>query len=364
MNTEWLKTELPSIEEIQNRLKRIFSREVDVNGTIVRDIGARTVFVMLHSFCVEGDSWIRPNTVTCMTDEQAAKTNETDRRQWLELFQGRKAPSDIMGRWYKPNTRESIRDETLRDLVNLGAVIEKQGLATTSSVPRYTLQADFAGLFDPTLIDPLLQDAIAEWQNKYLSRAVLARIALSKKLATSQEAGVLVQLPNGETRKLSPGPSSELAKAVVENFTKKFLENPAVILISESAKKIVTKDDDLCRSIGFTIDVSTTLPDIILVDIVGQKTIIIFVECVATDGPISNRRKNELISIAKNAGFDENDCTYVTVFKDRSCKESRKLLPSVAWGTFVWYATEPDSLIYLYKGNEHRITHISDMLGF
>lgn len=43
------------------------------------------------------------------------------------------------------------------------------------------------------------------------------------------------------------------------------------------------------------------------------------------------------------AGFQEKDCVYVTVFKDRS---------DVAWGTFIWYASEPENFIFLRDGKE------------
>ena len=50
MVSEWLSGELPEIEEIQERLKAIFPREIDVNGYIIREMGAKTVFTMLYSF--------------------------------------------------------------------------------------------------------------------------------------------------------------------------------------------------------------------------------------------------------------------------------------------------------------------------
>ena len=92
MSNEWLAARLPQIEDIQNRLKDIFPREVDVNGYIVREMGAKTVFAMLYSFCVDNNDWIRPATITCMTDEQAAIQDPESRKLWLETSQSQKAP--------------------------------------------------------------------------------------------------------------------------------------------------------------------------------------------------------------------------------------------------------------------------------
>lgn len=362
MESSWLDNSLPNIEEIQNRLKIIFPREVDVNGYIIREMGAKTVYTMLYGFCVAENYWIRPATITCMTDGQALIKNLQDRIDWLAMSQSKNAPRDIPNRWYKPNTREPIRDETLREMVRLNAVIERSGLPTTSPLPRYSLQKEFAELFDPNVQGDLLSTKISEWQRNYLSATALARVALSKRLVSSSSDGVLINLPNGETRKMASGPSSELAKAVVENFSKRFLKDPAVILMSESAKKLLLKDDDLCQAIGFTVDVSNVLPDLILADLGETTPIIVFVECVASDGPINDRRKAELIDMAKTAKYQEEDCVYVTVFKDRSDSASRKLVPSIAWGTFIWYASEPDEIVFLRQGKENKVTSIGDMI--
>ncbi|KAF5044275.1 BsuBI/PstI restriction endonuclease domain protein [anaerobic digester metagenome] len=362
MDNIWLITELPQIIEIQNRLKEIFPREIDVNGYITREMGAKSIYTMLYGFCVDGDNWIRPATITCMTDEQASIQDMDSRKQWLEINQGKNAPRDIPGRWYKPNTREPIRDETLREMVRLNAVIERTGLATTSPLPRYSLQGKFAALFNPSLQGEDLTAKIKEWQKEFLSAPALARIALSKRLVSSKSDGVLVRLPNGETRKLASGPSSELTKAVVEQFTKNFTKDPAVILMSESAKKLLLKDDDICRAIGFNVDVSNVLPDLIIAELGEEKPIIIFIECVASDGAINDRRKQELIKMANAANYNESDCAYVTVFIDRADSVSRKLVPSVAWGTFIWYASEPDEIMFLRKGNTQKKTTIGDML--
>lgn len=362
MGNDWLKARLPQIEEIQIRLKEIFPREIDVNGYIIREIGAKTVFAMLYCFCIDGHNWIRPATITCMTDEQAAIQDINSRKLWLEVNQGNNAPRDIPGRWYKPNTREPIRDETLREMVRLNAVIERPALPTTSPLPRYSLQNQFAALFNPDLQGEDLAASINKWQKEFFSAPALARTVLSKSLVTSNSDGVLILLPNGETRKLASGPSSELAKAVVEQFTKNFMKEPAVVLISESARKLLLKDDELCRAIGFNVDVSSVLPDLILADLGTEHPIIIFVEIVASDGPVNDRRKQELIGMARAANYSDSDCAYITVFKDRADQTSRKLVPSVAWGTFIWYASEPDEIIFLRKGGAEKKALISDML--
>lgn len=362
MEHHWIESDLPEVTEIQDRLRRIFPREIDVNGYITREMGAKTIFTMLYGLCVNGERWIRPATITCMTDEQASLRNIESRKIWLSVNQSAKAPRDIPGRWYKPNTREPIRDETLREMVRLNAVVERPGIPTTSPLPRYTLQAPFSELFNPALQGEELSSVIKAWQDEYLSASALARVALSKRLVSSKSEGVLIHLPNGETRKLASGPSSELIKAVTEQFTVKFLKEPAVILVSESARKLLIKDDELCRAIGFNVDVSSVLPDVVLADMGEEHPIIIFVECVASDGPINDRRKQELIDMAASANYKESDCAFVTAFKDRADAANRKLLHSIAWGTFVWYASEPNEIMVLREGSMEKHSALGDLL--
>ncbi len=66
-----------------------------------------------------------------MTAEQAAKSDRTDREAYATSVLKKNAP--VTGkRWYADNTRELIRDETLRDgLVSVGAMSRREDLPTT-----------------------------------------------------------------------------------------------------------------------------------------------------------------------------------------------------------------------------------------
>ncbi len=113
----------------------------------------------------------------------------------------------------------------------------------------------------------------------------------------------MVTFPNGETRRMKPGPSSVITKAVIEDFAPRFLQRPAVVFVSESGNKVVARDDELARSIGLQIRADKDLPDTILVDLGPEHPLLVFVEAVATDGPINERRKLALQKLAKDAGF-------------------------------------------------------------
>src|SRR5690606_12488997 len=149
------------------------------------------------------------------------------------------------------NTMESIRDDTIRAgfLAN-GVVVEREGLATTSPAPRYALKDAFAALFDPNLEGAALTTGISNWQGDNLNACALARIAAVRRGAAAGVDHTADNCPSGETRRMAPGPSSVISEAVSVLFAQRFLQSPAVIFLSESRNKVVSRDDDLARDIG------------------------------------------------------------------------------------------------------------------
>ena len=287
-----------------------------------------------------------PKHVYRMTEEQAAETDGASRAAYLATI--RNPRSVVPGaRWYADNTREGMRDDLLREgLVVIGAVIERVGIAATSSAPRYALTADFANLLNSALAGETLAQAIAAWQGQTLNPGARARLAIVRRGAGRASAGqVLVTFPNGETRRMKPGPSSEITKAVVEVFAPTFLTEPAVVFLSESGNKVVSRDDKLAQSIGLNIKADKNLSDAILVDLGPAHPLLVFVEVVATDGPISQRRKKALEDLVAAAGFPAEHVAFVTAYLDRSARPFKKTVDSLAWGSYAWFAAEPERLL-------------------
>lgn len=333
-------------EEVHARLQEIFPDGAPNRAYLTRMLAASTVFVALYIDAIEGSgTYLGPKHVYRMTDEQAARTDDADRIGYATGVL--RTGSQVEGRrWYQDNTREPIRDETLREgLVAIGAVTERTDLATTSSKPRYALKAGFAALFDPDLAGEMLQTRIAAWQAEALNKGALARLAIVRRGAGVSADQVLVTFPNGETRRMKPGPSSEITKAVLQVFAPAFLADPAVLFLSESGNKVVARDDELARSIGLSIQADRNLPDTILVDLGPTHPLLVFVEVVATDGPISERRKEALEALVAETGFPAEHVAFVTAFLDRSAGPFKKTVDSLAWGSYAWFAAEPERLV-------------------
>ncbi|MGH7065653.1 MAG: BsuBI/PstI family type II restriction endonuclease [Stellaceae bacterium] len=337
---------LLEVPEIHRRLQQIFPPGTPQRNFCTREMAARTVFVMLYIGAVEGTAvWLTPKHVYRMGADQSGRWVEEDRRAYILAVEkkGANLPAD---RWFQDNTREPIRDETLRDgLVRVGAVVIRPGLPTTSSKGRYALQSAFPSLFDPALRGQPLATAIAAWQDQHLSAGALARVRLQQRSATAARSRVLVTLPNGERRQMESGPSSVITKAVVEAFAPRFLTDPAVLWISESGNKVIQRDDELARSLGLAIEADKLLPDTILVDLAPRDPLIVFVEAVATAGEITEARRAGLLELVTGARYKASQTAFVTAFEDRNSRSFKRAVSNLAWGSFAWCLSEPEHLI-------------------
>jgi hypothetical protein len=340
------KTAVPKLKTIIKLLPEIFPEGISHRQDLISEMTARTIFVMFYTGAIEGrDRWIRPDQVTKMTDRQANRVSATDREYWTRESVAPGKMKTVPERWYSVNTRESIRDESIARLVSVAAAKQKPNVPVTSSTPRYALSQDFAVLFE----QPNTR-LIRQWQETSLRPEALARIALLKQGISTASGHLLIKLPTGETRRLSPGPSSGLTKMVIEQFTPRFLKEPGLILLSESGKKIVQQDDQLAKSIGLNISVADVLPDIVLVDLGAKTPLIVFIEVVINSGPISEKRKEDLLRSAEKTGFSPKNILFVTAFLDHNSTGFRKFAADIAWGSFAWFAAEPDYIIIMRGG--------------
>lgn len=336
---------VPALSVIAERLPVIFPEGTARRQFLTREMTAKTIFVMAYAGAVEGtDRCVRPDQITRMTDVQSARTRDDERLAWTRESLSSTAPP-AGERWYAPNTREPIRDETLRSsLQPLGAVVEKPGMSKTSGRPRWALARDFAELF--TVSDADFPALVERWRERHLTPAARARIAVVQRgLVASASEGILVRFPNGATRNLSPGVSSVIARAVIEEFAPRFLVDPGVLWVSETSRKDEKADMELAGVVHLPINPNELLPDIILVDLGSESTRFVFVEVVSTDGPMTEDRRTRFSELVQTGGHDVRNAAFMTAFMDRDSGVYRKLASEFAWNSFVWFASEPDRLI-------------------
>lgn len=339
---------LPSAAELKARLEIIFPAGIADRSYVIRESAARIVQVMLYMDAVEGQGRrMRPSQVYRMSDEQIAMQTAADRTAFqIASMKGQFSPPGTP--WYADNSREQVRDESLRDgLVAKGVVGVDSSVETTSSLGRYYLMRHFSDLL--LLPHAKFLEVVEDWQEQHLNATELARIKLMRERGSHKD-GVRVMFPDGSGRVLSAGKSSQIVKAVVEVFALRFLRHPAVVWISESGKHVVMSDDALMKSIGLTIDAQKLLPDVVLADL--QKPMrLVFVEIVASDGPITESRKADLNAAASAAGFKMDQLVFVSAFEERNAAPLKKRLSAIATDSYIWCVNEPDLLLILDSGN-------------
>jgi hypothetical protein len=340
---------------MRERLQSIFPEGMPDRQFQIREATARTVFVALYVGAVEGaDRWIAPRHVVRMSDAQAAQSDHAARDAYYEVVSRPKSPSPP-GRLYAENTREPLRDEVIRQgLVPVNAVVERSGLPTTSPLGRYALQRGFASLFEPGLDTSDFERAATEWRSHNLSAAALARAALVRSSASTASANISVQCPGGASIILPPGPSPMITKAVIEQFAPYFLGDPRVACVSDSASKRPYRDAPLEHALQIRLDAAELLPDVVLVDLAPPgrlgKVLIVFVEVVASDGPVTAQRQRALLDLlaASPRSYQAEDAAFVTAYSDRGGDPARRTVPSLAWRSFAWFVSEPDRLVQLH----------------
>ncbi|CAM5517134.1 BsuBI/PstI family type II restriction endonuclease [Eoetvoesiella caeni] len=351
---------VPALSTVTERLPLIFPEGIENRQYCIRESTAKTVLTMIYCGAIYGSNrWIRPSQVVDMSDAQLTLSNELDRKAWCVHMLSNKKKERPPRAWYAVNSREQIRDENIaRGLIPNQAVVERPGVPTTSSRPKYALRPEFAALFSESVQGKFLAAAISDWQKRFLSTAAMARATIIRNNAAASTDRVPVVFPSGSAITLAPGESSRITKAVVEQFSRYFLVQPAVLWLSESANKII--DQTLVQALHLHIDQSKSLPDVILVDLspANGDILVVFVEVVHTDGPISQQRKEALEAIALDAGFETGHLAYVTAFSDRSASPYRGLAHNLAWDSFVWFASEPMNLIMLQSGGDRKLSEL------
>lgn len=294
--------------------------------------------------------WARPSMVVWQQEDVlTTRTSDQDRQAWLKASaRGKAAVAQLVSSWgltpqpkFADNTRESVRDETFRGWHLRGAVRQRAGIATSSSLPRWALEPHFADLFDPALTFEDQVDRIEQWIDTHMDAGARVKAQQARRREEARHA-VEVTLPDGSSRALEPGLSSALLKGVIEQWAPRRLAEPMVLTISEPGAKLLVTDQLLLTELGMTLDIATILPDALLVDLGSHPVEFWVVEAVASDGPITDERKARLLTWAAQQHIEPGSCRFLSAFESRGSAAAKRRLKDLAVGTYAWFADEPD----------------------
>ncbi len=236
-----------------------------------------------------------------------------------------------IGRPVAENTRESYRKTSLRPLMEAGWVIRHQ-LSTNDPHTYYRLHPDFARLL--TLPPGLERDGL-------IARLRLPeRRRAKRKLDLRQD--VPVTLAPGEVHVLSPGRHNLLERAVVEVLGPALLRHPQVVYLGDTAPRMGYQNRPLMRRLNLPIDVSMSLPDVIMYG--AEEQTLLVVEAVISSGPVTPIRLAKLQALTTGPANLGMQALYISAFQSRHI--FRRFVEEIAWGSSVWIADEPYNIIH------------------
>ncbi|MGK4042954.1 BsuBI/PstI family type II restriction endonuclease [Heyndrickxia oleronia] len=241
------------------------------------------------------------------------------------------------GKVYKPNSRETIRKESIHQFVD-GAIAvsndDDDERATNS--PKYSYR-----LADETL-EVIQTYGTDKWEEK-LEDWLENHETLVEQYTQAREMAMIPVVANGQELHFSPGKHNQLQKAIIEEFAPRFAPGAEVLYVGDTKKKDLIKNREKLEELGVLITDHDKLPDVVLY--VKEKNWLYFIEAVTSVGPISMKRINEIQAMLNNCCCG---IVYVTTFLDMSAKNGfKKFIDQIAWETEIWVADNPDHMIHL-----------------
>lgn len=243
---------------------------------------------------------------------------------------------------YKPNSRETIRRQTLHQFEQARIIDRNRDnpkRATNSKDNNYSL--------NEPILKILREFPNGDWQRRvseFLLVSPSLKIEYQKKRNLHK---IAVKLPNGKELTLSPGKHNQLHADIIHEFCPRFVgERGVVLYIGDTASsrkgeggKLMHLESDFLRDLGVSPMSHDKLPDVVVYDSINKWLFLI--EAVTSHGPVSPKRWKELEDALKDCKVGK---VYVTAFPNTA--EFKKNVTDIAWETEVWMADNPDHMIH------------------
>lgn len=238
------------------------------------------------------------------------------------------------GKKYAPNTRETVRRQTVHQFVQAGLILpnpDKPSRPTNSPKAVYQIE--------PSALKLLRDFGKSNW-NKRL-QGYLDSIQTLKQLYARerQMRKIAVRLADGEEINLSPGGQNVLVKKVIDDFCPLFTPGGQAIYVGDTQRKWAYFDSKALDATGVRIEEHGKMPDVVIHYI--ENNWLVLIEAVTSHGPMNPKRRQELAQLFRRS---KAGLVYVTAFLDR--RTMMKYLDDISWETEVWIAESPTHLIH------------------
>jgi hypothetical protein len=267
--------------------------------------------------------------------------NLTPKKKWKEADNPLIGITPIMDwirdhykKTYAPNTRETVRRQTMHQFVAAGIVLynpDRPDRPVNSPAAVYRIE--------PGALTLLRSFDTRAW-HKNLTAYLVERQTLVARYARERKQNLVpVQIAPDQKINLSPGEHSELIRAIIENFAPRFVPGAELIYAGDTGEKWGYFDAVVLAKLGVNVDTHGKMPDVVLFDL--KRKWLVLVESVTSHGPVDGKRHAELakLFVDSTAGL-----VYVTAFPTRAIMS--RYLGEIAWETEVWVADAPSHLIH------------------
>lgn len=270
-----------------------------------------------------------------------ALVNMTPRGRWSDAQAPLIGITPIMdwarehyGKDYAPNTRETLRRQSMRQFVEAGVCLynpDNPGRPVNSPKAVYRIA--------PQLLEVLKLFGSAGYPSA-LATLLASRPSLLARYAMARDMQLVqVRAKEGLEIALSPGNHSLLIRDIVETFGPRFAPGGNLVYVGDTGSKLGYFDTALLTSLGVVLDHHGKLPDVVIH--LQDKRWLLLIESVTSHGPVDAKRQIELARLFKgcSAGL-----VYVSAFPDR--KTFLRYLAAIAWESEVWIADAPTHMIH------------------
>ena len=277
----------------------------------------RSAYVLLAlSNLIEGASW---------------KTAEKTAMRIVDMMN---FMSSNYGKLYKPNTRETIRKDTIHQFVD-GAVAERN----TDSANRPTNSPNYSYCLTDEMLSLIQTYGTNQWQSR-LRRFINQKGMLIEKYSQQREIARVPVMVNGQEFSFSVGEHNVLQKEIIESFASRFAQGAEVIYVGDTENKDLIKNREVLEALGVSITDHDKLPDVVLY--LEEKGWLYFIEAVTRVGPITFKRMQEINAMTEKCKAGK---IFITAFPNKATY--KKFVNQLAWETEVWVADTPDHMIHL-----------------
>ena len=180
---------------------------------------------------------------------------------------------------YAPNTRETVRRQTMHQFVDAGIALynpDKPDRPVNSPAAVYQIE--------PAALALLRTFNTKRWHNKLMSY-LAERQTLAAQYAHERKQNLIpVKIAPGKEIALSPGEHSQLIRAIIEDFGARFVPGGVLVYAGDTGEKWGYFDAVLLAKLGVSVDAHGKMPDVVLY--YPERNWLLLIESVTSHGPV------------------------------------------------------------------------------